>query len=468
MATTDSSLTELAGLLRSGALTSEALVSGLLEATRAAAGLNIYAALDEAGLLAQARAADVRLKAGERLPLLGIPIALKDNIDAAGLPCRVGTAAFGDTPPAADAELVRRLRAAGALIAGKVHMHELAFGITSNNGLTGAVRNPWNPERIPGGSSGGSGAVVAAGLVPASIGTDTGGSVRVPAALCGLAGFRPTVGRIPGEGIAPISATRDTAGPLARSIRDCALLDEVMAADPTPLRDIPLKGLRLGLPDQEFWDDLEPGVRSAVEAACDTLRAAGVELVHVSLPGLRDANNAAGFPIALYEFVRDMGSYLRDKRSGVTLEQVVAGIGSPDVAGVVQPLLAGGAIPEAAYQDALKARARLQAIYSEAFERAGVRALVFPTTRLVAARIGEDQTVSLNGRDWPTFPAFIHNTDPGSNAGIPGVTLPVGLSEGLPVGLGLDGPAGADRELLAIAAAIEDILPAAPRVPAAR
>lgn len=464
MASTDRSLEELAELLASGRLSSETLVSGLIQRTRAASALNIYAAFDEAALLAQARAADLRLQAGERLPLLGIPIALKDNIDAAGLPCGVGTGAFGSSQPAADAELVRRLRAAGALIAGKVHMHELAFGITSNNAVTGAVRNPWDPTRIPGGSSGGSGAVVAAGLAPAAIGTDTGGSVRVPAALCGLAGFRPTVGRVPADGIAPISATRDTAGPLARSIRDCALLDQVMAADPTPLASVQLQGLRLGLPDEGFWDDLAPGVRAAADAAVGKLRAAGAELVPVSLPGLREANDAAGFPIALYEFVRDMRIYLRDKRPGVSLEQVVSAIGSPDVAAIVQPLLGEGAVPEAVYRDALEARRRLQGIYQQAFERSGVRALLFPTTPRTASRIGEDQTVSLNGRDCPTFPTFIRNTDPGSNAGIPGVTLPAGLDDGLPVGLALDGPAGADRDLLAVAAAVEDILPPAPSI----
>ena len=142
-----------------------------------------------------------------------------------GFPCAVGTGALQGRVPKADAELVRRLRAAGALIAGKANMHELAFGITNNNAVTGAVHNPWDSSRIPGGSSGGSGAVVAARLVPAAIGTDTGGSVRVPASLCGVVGLRPTVGRVPSDGIAPISAPSDTGGPLARSVSDCALID---------------------------------------------------------------------------------------------------------------------------------------------------------------------------------------------------------------------------------------------------
>jgi len=464
----DQTVIGLREMLDRGAVSSEALVAQLIARTEAATALNAYAAFDADGLRAQARQADARIAAGVRLPLLGIPIGLKDNIDALGFPCAAGTAALQGKHPAQDAELVRRLRAAGALIAGKLNMHELAFGITNNNRVTGAVHNPWDRARIPGGSSGGCGAAVAARLVPAAIGTDTGGSVRVPAALCGVAGLRPSAGRLPGDGIAPISATRDTAGPLARSLRDCALIDQVLAGDDTPLQALGIAGLRLGIPRDGFWDDLDPGVRRVAESALDALRAAGAELVDVSLAGVSEANAEAGFPIALYEFVRDMRRYLHDKQRGITLQQLVAGIGSPDVAAIATPLLAGGAVPEAAYQAALAARRRLQGFYASAFERARVEALVFPTTPLVACRIGEDETVWLNGRSGPTFPTYIRNTDPGSNAGIPGVSLPAGLCDGLPVGLALDAPAGSDRRLLAIAAAVEAALPPAPVAPLQR
>jgi mandelamide amidase len=173
----------------------------------------------------------------------------------------------------------------------------------------------------------------------------------------------------------------------------------------------------------------------------------------------------AGFPIALFEFVRDMRHYLASRERGVTLEDVIAGVGSPDVAGAVGGLLTGGAIPEAVYQQALGARQRLQALYSAAFAQHRIEALVFPTTPRTAAKIGEDDTVDLNGRALPTFLTFIRNTDPGSNAGIPGISLPAGLAAGLPVGLALDGPAGTDRRLLAIAAAVEAVLPPAPQPP---
>ncbi len=454
-------LAALRRLLDAGQVSSRDLAQACIERTHATRELNIYVDFDEARLLAQAEAADRRLKSGEQLPLLGIPVALKDNIDAAGFACGAGTQALHGKKPERDAELVERLRQAGALISGKVGMHELAFGITNNNRVTKAVRNPHDPARIPGGSSGGSGAAVAAGVVPIAIGTDTGGSVRVPAALCGVAGLRPTVGRVSAKGVAPISRTRDTPGPIALSIRDCATLDAVLAGERSELEQVGLQGVRVGVPGERFWEDLSPAVRALSEQALQALRDAGVQLVEVALPGLSQANDEAGFPIALHEFVRDMRGYLSAAGRGVSLEELVAGIGSPDVAAVCQPLLAGGAVPSSVYEGALVARKRLQAIYEEGFRAAGVAALVFPTTPRTAAAIGEDETVELNGRQCPTFPTFIRNTDPGSNASLPGVTLPIGFSGHLPVGLAFDAPFGQDRALLALAASVETLFPAA-------
>jgi mandelamide amidase len=463
----DLPITALRELIDSRSISSVELAEECIARTAAAAALNVYASFDAEALRVQARSADARLAAGERLPLLGIPIALKDNIDAVGWPCAAGTGALQGRAPGADAELVGRLRAAGALIAGKLGMHELAFGVTNHNAVTGAVHNPWDRECIPGGSSGGSGAAVAARLVPGAIGTDTGGSVRVPAALCGVVGLRPTVGRVPGGGIAPISATRDTGGPMARSVRDCALVDAVLCAESAPLPAVKLRGLRLGVPRSPFWDDLDAGVQECADAALAALRGAGVELVEMGLPGVAEAAAEASFPIALYEFVRDMRQYLSSRQRGITLEQLIAGVGSPDVAGAVGTLLSGGAIPEGVYQQALLSRLRLQALYRDAFEQHRVEALLFPTTPRTASHIGEDETVLLNGRALPTFLTFIRNTDPGSNAAIPGISLPAGLAAGLPVGLALDGPAASDRRLLAIAAAVEAVLPPAPLAPLA-
>lgn len=460
----DLPVTALRELLDARSITSLDLAEACIARSKTQSALNVWVGFDPEKLRQAAREADARLAAGERLPLLGIPVALKDNIEAVGLPCGVGTGCLNGKEPEANAALVERLLAAGAIIAGKVGMHELAFGITNNNSVTGAVRNPWDPARIPGGSSGGSGAVVAGGLVPVAIGTDTGGSVRVPAALCGVVGFRPTVGRVSGVGIAPISATRDTAGPLAHTAADCALLDSVLTGTDYVRTPASLKGLRIGVPRMPFWAGLHPAVTDVAESALVLLRNAGVELIEVQLPEIADLNAATSFPVALYEFVRDMREYLKDRNRKVTLEQMIDAVGSPDVRGAVGTLLTGGGIPEDVYQGALQSRVQLQAAFQKVFEVHRLDALVFPTTARTAALIGEDETVELNGEQLPTFGTFIRNTDPGSNASLPGITLPIGLAGKLPVGLALDGPINSDKRLLAIAIAVQGVLPPAPRV----
>ena len=178
--------------------------------------------------------------------LHGLPILIKANIATANVPTSAGTPALRDYRPASDAPVVARLFSAGAILLGKTNMHELAYGITSNNGAFGAVHNPYNPALIPGGSSGGNGAAIAARMCPAGLGTDTGGSVRIPAALCGIVGLRPTVGRYSGAGIVPLSRTMDTAGPMARSVEDLVLLDSVITGQNAPVQPAALRGLRLG------------------------------------------------------------------------------------------------------------------------------------------------------------------------------------------------------------------------------
>ena len=215
--------------IRRGDISAEALAAALLKRAESLAALNAFTALEPARALEAARAADRARSAGAPLgPLHGVPIALKDNIDTADLPTSAGTPLLRDHRPRRNAAVAQALFGAGAILFGKAGMHELAFGITSNNAAFGAIRNPYDHSRIPGGSSGGSGAAVGARILPASIGSDTGGSVRIPAAFCGVFGFRPTLQRWSQAGIVPIAATRDTAGPLARCVADLALLDAVV------------------------------------------------------------------------------------------------------------------------------------------------------------------------------------------------------------------------------------------------
>jgi aspartyl-tRNA(Asn)/glutamyl-tRNA(Gln) amidotransferase subunit A len=252
--------------------------------------------------LAQAREVDERRDRGERRPLDGMPIVLKDNIDVAGVATTVGSRLFADRTATEDAEVTRRLRAAGAVILGKSNMHELAFGATSANEAFGPVVNPTAPDRIPGGSSGGSGAAVAADLCLAAIGTDTGGSVRLPASLCGVSGIRPTYGAVSNRGVQPMAASLDTVGPLARAVADVRSLLAVIAGfdaeDPTSSdRSLALDGadevrsVRVGVVEA-FLAAADPGVASCVRSLAEVLEELGASLSEVELPGWEDAVDA--------------------------------------------------------------------------------------------------------------------------------------------------------------------------------
>ena len=456
---------EAAAAIRAGDISAQSLVDALLDRCTRAASLNAFISLDPDAVRAAARSADQQRQRGERLgPLHGVPIALKDNFDTADFTTTAGTPALAAHRPTRNAAVVQRLLDAGALILGKANMQELAFGPTSNNAAFGPVRNPYDRSRIPGGSSGGTAALVAARLAPAGLGTDTGGSVRVPASLSGVVGFRPTTLRWPQDGIVPISHTRDTAAPIARCVADCALLDGIVTGGPTSLAPINLEGLRLGVPRGHFWDDLDAEVEAILADALARLAAAGVVLVEGDMADVAALDAAAGFPVALYEFVTDLDRYLAGHATGLDFAGVAAQVKSPAVKKVVDGLLGPDAVPKAVYREALiKHRPALQDAYRRYFAERGVAAMVFPTTPLPAAKVGEDDTVLLNGKAVPTLATYIRNLGPGSAAGIPGLSLPAGMtSAGLPIGIAIDGPQGADQQLLTICLAIESALPRLP------
>jgi mandelamide amidase len=458
---------EAAAAMRSGAVTAQRLAETLLARIAANAVLNAFIRVEDDQVCAAAQAADrTRAAGGTLLPLHGVPLALKDNIDTAGLPTTGGTPGLKSNRPKHDAAVVERLVAAGAIVLGKCNLHELAYGITSNNATFGPVRNPYALSRIAGGSSGGTAAAVAARLAPGGVGTDTGGSVRIPAALCGIVGFRPTTGRWSQQGVIPISHTRDTAGPMTRSVADCALLDAVVCAEPVP-PPVSLKGLRLGVPRRHFWEGLDSELEMISLATIARFRDAGIDLVEVDLGDAAKLDGTAGFPIALHETVADLNRYLRDHGSELDFAALAANTASPDVRAILQGLAGTGAIPEAAYREDLdNQRPALQDAYRRQFRAYDVAALIFPTAPAPAPAVGEDETFMLNGAALPTFTTFIRNCSPGSVAGIPGLSLPAGLTaSGLPIGIELDGPAGADRQLLAIGAALEPLLPRLPAPP---
>ncbi|MDE4303669.1 indoleacetamide hydrolase [Phaeobacter gallaeciensis] len=439
--------------LKEGSVSPAAYAEALAERAAKNADLNALQSFD-AGQVVQAAAA--AFKAHPEAVLAGLPIVAKDNINTTAYPTSGGTKALLRHTPATDAGVVQRITKAGGFIGAKAGMHELAFGITSNNAVTGAVHNPADPGLIAGGSSGGTAAAVAAGIFPAGLGTDTGGSCRIPAALCGVIGFRPTTGRYNSDGVVPISHTRDTVGTLARSTRDIALFDGVLSGDDAALAELAMTDVTLGVPRNMFYDNLDPVVAAAVEAQLSVLSAAGAKLVDVDFDGIWPHNEAFSFPVVFYEVMRDLPAYLAEHAPEVSFETLIKGIGSPDVAGAIGSQLGDEAMPEAAYRAAMDVhRPAMRQIYGKVFEDNGLDAIVFPTTPLPARPIGEDETVTLNGDQCPTFPTYIRNTDLGSNIGAPGISLPCPVSSGLPVGIEFDGLPGKDRALLALARAAE-------------
>ena len=460
--------TEVVPLLRSGDLSAERYAQALLDQCRKHRALNAFIWQNEDQVLETARAADKDRTTKRRGPLHGLPILIKDNIDTASAPTSAGTPALRDRRPSSDAPVAAKLFSAGAILLGKTNMHELAYGITSNNGAFGAVHNPYNPTLIPGGSSGGNGAAIAARMCAAGLGTDTGGSVRIPSALCGIVGLRPTVGRYPGAGIVPLSYTMDTAGPMARSVEDLALLDSVITGQNAALRPISLRGVRLGVPRAFFYENLESSLAPVVENALATLRRAGCVLVEAGLPDIEKLYATARPPISYYEMLHDLSDYLLKSGTKITAEAAIARIASPDVKAGYETYGIGPKAPSReAYETALReGRPAFQAMYRSYFRDNNVSAIVFPTTLLPARPIGDDDSVELNGQKVPTFGTYLHNTRPMTTTGIPGMSLPIGLTAaGLPVGLEFDAPSGGDRNLLSLGSAIEKLfgrLPAPP------
>ncbi len=482
--------TQVLAAYKAGTLTATAYVTHLINRAKSLSELNAMISLDEAGALAAAKQVDADRAAGKTLgALAGLPIVVKDNINTKGMKTTGGTSSLRNFTPKTNAPSVQKLLDAGAIILGKSNLHEWAFGITTTNFTLGIdpitkeanrpCKNPYDTTRIPGGSSGGTAVAIAARFAPAGLGTDTGGSTRVPASFCGIAGFRPSVGEGAGNGrrypdtandALPISTTRDTVGPMGRTVADLALLDAVITGGAVPTAKA-LKGLKVGIP-AAFWTDLDDSVKTVADAAKKKLADAGVVFVDADLTGIMALNDAISFPIALHEPVAAIPAYLTANSAPVTtVAQVQAGLASPDVVGAFGAI--AGDVFAAAYDAAMVptsgGRAQLQKLYKDYFTAQGVECVLFPTTLLAAPKI-DAATGSSSGklpytvggvakqtaRD--TFGACIFHTDPCTNAGIPSLSIPAGLTAGgLPVGMEIDGPLGSDANLLAIGMAMEAV-----------
>jgi mandelamide amidase len=458
--------------MRLGDLRAEDYAQALLERCAAGRHLQAFISLAPEQVLESARAADRRRQGGERLgPLHGLPLPVKDSVNTRDYPTTSGTPSLRECRPKEDAPVMRALRAAGALVLGKTNLSEMSLGWSSTNEAFGAVRNPYDPTRIPGGSSGGTAVAVATRMAPLGVAEDTCGSVRVPAALCGITGLRPTTGRYSSEGVMPLAPLYDTIGPQALVVSDLALFDSAVTGE-APLPPPAPRGLRLAVSRTHYYAGLDAQVARLADEALAAVRDAGIEIVEAEVPDLTRLDEAANFKIIFHDSVGSIRGYLEAFGTGVTFEQLVA-MASPAVR---ENLLAraapGGRLwvgPEAYAAARDVHRPALQESFRAYFRETGAAALVHPATLVPATPIGQDQEVDIGGAKVPFRTAMSRNIGPTSCAGLPGLVLCAGLTrQGLPVGLELAAPAGHDRELLALGQTLEAILGRPPRPEAFR
>ncbi|MGB7496353.1 MAG: amidase [Candidatus Acidiferrum sp.] len=367
----------------------------------------------------------------DRGSLHGIPISLKDNFYTKEIRTTAGSKILRDFVPLHDAPVVASLKKAGVVILGKTNMHEFAYGVTTENPHFGPTRNPWDLQRIAGGSSGGSAAALAAGLCYGSIGTDTGGSIRIPASLCGVVGVKPGLARVNAEDVIPLSPTLDFVGPLARTVNDAILLlDPILVREkkePSLVgRKLPaarVRLARLGIPKEFFLDIVDPEVRAQFDRATDLLKKRGARVKQVSLPELQQTE-AAGNQIAWVE------ATMYHQQAGWFPDHV-----SEYSEDVYKRLELGTKVTAVEYLKAQAIRDKFKQQLLEVFSASELDALVVPTTPIAAPRIGE-ASVTINGESHPTRGLLLRLNRPANLAGIPAISVPCGLtSTGLPVGL---------------------------------
>lgn len=446
------SAAELASLIARRTLGAVELTQAFLDRIeRVDSKINSYITVTADAALRDARRLD-RAR-GRRGPLHGLPLAVKDLCATKGVRTTAGSKILADWVPGFDATVVERWRAAGAVLLGKLNMHEFAYGVTTNNPHYGPTRNPWDLQRVPGGSSGGSGAAVAASLCAGAIGTDTGGSIRIPASACGVVGLKPTYGRVSRHGVVPMSWSLDHLGPLAKTVEDAALLlgpiagrdahDPTTSAERVPnyraaLRRSP-KGLRLGIPREHFFDLLDANVRAAFDTAVASLKRLGLQVQSVSIPSLNDAQTAE-LGIMMPEASAYHARSMQER---------------PDDFGAdVRAMLEVGAtIPATAMVAAQRLRARLAMECAEVFTR--VDALIVPALAVPAPRFSEN-VVRIGETMVDVGLALSRNMMPFNLTGLPAIVLPCGRSpEGLPIAVQIAGKPFDEATILRVAHAYE-------------
>jgi aspartyl-tRNA(Asn)/glutamyl-tRNA(Gln) amidotransferase subunit A len=417
--------------------------------------LNAFITVMHDSALAQAREAETEISSGNcRGPLHGIPIGLKDLIDTAGVKTTCGSALFADRVPTEDADVVQRLKSAGAVLIGKQNMQEFAYGGTSALSYFGPVHNPWDIERIPGGSSGGSAAAVATGMCFGAIGSDTGGSVREPAAYCGIAGLKPTYGRVSARGVFPLSPSLDHVGPLCRNVLDTALMLQAIAGydslDPTSV-DWPVESYtdaleaktesRIGIVRRPFFDDLDHEIQIAFDQALEHISQMSSAIVETELPSVPTAVQAPEVYAVHSKYFADSpelyGDWMRER-----IKQAAQATSTVNYA--------------EARQELERVRHSVESVFAE------VDFLVSPTTSVPPITISDAMARSPS----PAGELWLRNTRPFNAYGLPAISIPCGFTRaGLPIGLQIAGPRFGEASLLAFAYAFEQATPWHRRTP---
>ncbi|HLX43288.1 MAG TPA: amidase [Bryobacteraceae bacterium] len=445
---------EAAAALRAKKVSSVELVDESLKKIAAAnPRLNAFITVTEESARTRARAADAELAKGVDHGLLhGVPIAHKDLVMTRGVRTTAGSKIFSDFVPDQDAVVAAKLNDAGAVMVGKTGLHELAYGITSTNPHFGAVRNPWDTDRIPGGSSGGSGSAVAADLVAMATGSDTGGSIRIPSSFCGTVGLKPTYERVSRRGVIPLGMTLDHIGPMTRTVRDAAVAFNAMAETPggfVPQENADIRGMRIGLPQNYYFDKLDLEVAGAVRTAVQTAAALGARIVDVRVPDI-DAINVVGRIVLLVEAVSNLGPYL--------------GRRGDFGADVLTLLDQGRLISGRDYADAQ----RLRRVQIREFSKlwSDVDCIFTPCTPTPAPKIGET-TIQVGSTTEDVRLTSTRLMRAINVLGIPSLAMPCGFTQsGLPIGLQILGAPRREDTLLTIGAALEDALGLGGRRPA--
>ncbi len=462
-----SELTAVAAVaaMRRGDMKSEDYSRDLLDRAQNLEKLNAFRTLDREMVLEAARGADKARAAGTSLGLLhGLPVPVKDSVNTKDLPTSNGTRALRDFRPKDDAAVLKPLFVQGAILMGKTNIHELSYGWTSNNGVYGPVRNPYDTSRIPGGSSGGSAAAVAARIAPLAIAEDTLGSIRVPATMCGLAGLRPSFGRYPSDGFMPLTSNKfDEVGAVARSVADLALFDTVSSGIAAPISATPLKGIRIGVSPEYFLSGLDPEVDRVIDEAFLKLSAAGATLVWTEIPAIAKEAMSVTVTIILYETMPSITAFLEEQGTGISFERLVQEA-SEGMQGIFKAIvLPPNRPPQAVYESMLAKRAQIKVEILRYFQQQGISALAFPPVMIPPPMIGEESEVTIRGQKVPFFVAMARNTSLGSCASMASLILPAGMTYGgLPVGIEFAALGGKDRELLALGLTLEKALGSIP------